>query len=671
MNHLRLGQPGHLEPDFSASPDFLSGGGELGALMRAHDWSCSSLGPPHQWPQSLRTVVRIMLNTGHPMYIFWGVEGSCLYNDAYRESIGSERHPGSLGLPAREVWAEIWPIIGPQIEQVLSGGGATWNVNHLVPITRNGRREDVYWTYSYSPIDDASAPGGIGGVLVVCTETTAQILSARSLAAARDKAESDAQQLNVAMEAARLGDWRWEAATDMVAFSERAAKIFAIPPGAPMTWAALRDLLHPDDRERARLAVEEAIGSRGDYLIEYRLTNGGRERWISASGRARYDEDGAILCMFGVVQDISSDRFLVHLDDEVRTVSDPDEITFKAASLLGAHLHVSRCAYAVVEDNQDTFLLTGNYVAGTHSIVGSYHFRQFGAACLSLMRCGQPFVVEDSELDERIDETDREAYRSTAIRAVICVPILKSGKLVAAMAVHQIAARVWAPAEVALVQQVASRCWESLERSRFEGEQLHLLALAQEANRAKDEFLAMLGHELRNPLSPILTALQIMRLRAPGDSVQERAIIERQVRHLTRLVDDLLDVSRIVQGKVELKSAPVEIADVVSRAMEMSGPLFEQRFQDVTVEIDPARMTVAGDAARLDQVVANLLTNASKYTPQRGSILVRAWPEDSEVVIAVIDSGLGIAAEVLPKVFDLFVQARQALDRSEGGLGLG
>jgi signal transduction histidine kinase/CheY-like chemotaxis protein len=158
---------------------FLDGGGELGGLMRAHDWSATPLGPPGRWPQSLRTAVRLMLNTGHPMYIFWGAEGACLYNDAYRQSIGPERHPGSLGRPAREVWDEIWDTIGPQIEQVMSGRGATWHENQLLPITRNGRRETVYWTYSYGPIDDRAAATGVGGVLVVCTETTQQVLSAR------------------------------------------------------------------------------------------------------------------------------------------------------------------------------------------------------------------------------------------------------------------------------------------------------------------------------------------------------------------------------------------------------------------------------------------------------------------------------------------------------------
>ena len=163
----------------SASLTFLNGGGEMGALIRAHDWSNSSLGHPENWPQPLRTAIRLLLNTGHPMYVWWGPDLLCFYNDAYRRSIGPERHPGSLGRPAREVWAEIWDIIGPQIDHVMMGRGATWQENALVPITRNGRLEEVYWTYSYGPIDDEAAPNGIGGVLVVCTETTEQVLSRR------------------------------------------------------------------------------------------------------------------------------------------------------------------------------------------------------------------------------------------------------------------------------------------------------------------------------------------------------------------------------------------------------------------------------------------------------------------------------------------------------------
>ena len=166
-------------PEADSAPEFIRGGGEMGALIRAHEWPSTPLGSPDTWPQSLRTAVRLLLNSGHPMYIWWGADLLCFYNDAYRQSIGPERHPESLGRKAIEVWEEIWDIIGPQIAQVMSGGGATWHENALVPITRNGRREEVYWTYSFGPIDDRAAATGVGGVLVVCTETTEQVLSSQ------------------------------------------------------------------------------------------------------------------------------------------------------------------------------------------------------------------------------------------------------------------------------------------------------------------------------------------------------------------------------------------------------------------------------------------------------------------------------------------------------------
>ena len=159
--------------------DFLNGGGEMGELIRRHEWAKSSLGTPEHWPSGLRTCLRILLNSGHPMYIWWGDELVCFYNDAYRALIGQERHPSSLGQRGQDVWAEIWDAIEPQIAHVRSGFGATWHEDQLIPITRNGRQEDVYWTYSYSPIDEAGAANGVGGVLVVCSETTERVLSAR------------------------------------------------------------------------------------------------------------------------------------------------------------------------------------------------------------------------------------------------------------------------------------------------------------------------------------------------------------------------------------------------------------------------------------------------------------------------------------------------------------
>ncbi len=194
---------------------------------------------------------------------------------------------------------------------------------------------------------------------------------------------------------------------------------------------------------------------------------------------------------------------------------------------------------------------------------------------------------------------------------------------------------------------------------------------AESANRAKDEFLAMLGHELRNPLAPILTALQLLKLRGIEAGERERAIIERQVKHLVSLVDDLLDVSRITRGKIELRHEPIEAAEFVARAIEMASPLLEQQRHDLTVEVPRTGLMVDGDVDRLAQVVANLLTNAAKYTEPGGVVSVRGFVEGGDVVVTVKDSGIGIETDMLPRVFELFVQQRQTLERSRGGLGLG
>jgi two-component sensor histidine kinase len=160
---------------------FVAGGGKMGARIRAFDWAATPLGASSGWPQTLRTCVRLMLTTRHPVFIFWGADHRCLYNDAYSASLGPEKHPSILGAPGREAWAEIWDVIGPQIDQVMAGGEATWHEDHLVPIIRYGRREDVWWTYSYSPIDDGTEAGGVAGVLVVTKDVTSEHLARNAL----------------------------------------------------------------------------------------------------------------------------------------------------------------------------------------------------------------------------------------------------------------------------------------------------------------------------------------------------------------------------------------------------------------------------------------------------------------------------------------------------------
>ena len=194
-------------------------------------------------------------------------------------------------------------------------------------------------------------------------------------------------------------------------------------------------------------------------------------------------------------------------------------------------------------------------------------------------------------------------------------------------------------------------------------------ARAENATRAKDEFLAMLGHELRNPLSPIMTALQLMRLK--NHSSREQDVIERQVGNLMRLVDDLLDVSRITRGKIELRKERVELADVAARAIEMASPVLEQKRQLLDVQIPSRGLVLDVDPTRLAQILANLLTNAAKYSDSESRIMFAAELKDTQIRIRVKDEGIGIAPELLGRVFEMFVQNGQSIDRSQGGLGLG
>jgi signal transduction histidine kinase/CheY-like chemotaxis protein len=211
----------------------------------------------------------------------------------------------------------------------------------------------------------------------------------------------------------------------------------------------------------------------------------------------------------------------------------------------------------------------------------------------------------------------------------------------------------------------AALCERDAAQSRLHA-RAHELA---DADRRKDEFLAMLAHELRNPLAPLSNALHLLRM--PADRERFLAMAERQVALLARLVDDLLDVSRITQGKIELRKERILLADVVAQALDTVRPEIDARAQALTVSLPPQALAVEADPARLGQVFANLLSNAAKYTPSGGSIWLTAEPLADEIVVRVRDTGVGLAPELMPHVFDLFVQADVSLERTRGGLGIG
>ena len=293
----------------------------MGALMRAYDWSANPLGTPQTWPQSLRTAVRILLNTNHPMFIWWGPKLIQFYNDAYRQTMGPERHPGALGQGGRECWAEIWDIIGPQIEQVMSGGGATWHENQLVPVTRHGRLEQVYWTYGFSPIDEDD---GIGGVLVVCRDVTREYLAANALRE-REAELARVQQLG------RIGGLEVDLRTG---FGNRRSPeyllIHGLPPAAAdeshEDWV---QRIHPEDREATEKIFRDAVaGDVRDYSVQYRIVrpSDGETRWISVKSTIERDEKGKAIRLVGahtdVTEQVVADLALRQSEEQFRRLAD-------------------------------------------------------------------------------------------------------------------------------------------------------------------------------------------------------------------------------------------------------------------------------------------------------------------------------------------------------------
>src|SRR5882757_179365 len=303
------------------SADFLAGGGDMGALTRAYDWSANPLGTPEHWPQSLRTALRILLNTNHPMFIWWGPKLIQFYNDAYRQTMGPERHPGALGQGGRECWAEIWHVIGPQIEQVMSGGGATWHENQLVPVTRHGKLEQVYWTYGYSPIDEGDS---VGGVLVVCRDVTKEYLSAVALR------EREAELARV-QQIGRIGGLEVDLTTG---FRNRRSPEYLLIHGLPLDAAneSHEDWvrrIHPEDREATEKKFRDAVaGTVRDYTVRYRIIrpSDGETRWISVKSTIERDEQGRAIRLVGahtdVTEQVMAEQALRQSEEPYRKLAD-------------------------------------------------------------------------------------------------------------------------------------------------------------------------------------------------------------------------------------------------------------------------------------------------------------------------------------------------------------
>ncbi|QXV64362.1 PAS domain-containing sensor histidine kinase [Mucilaginibacter sp. 21P] len=295
---------------------YLEGGGEMGERIRTFDWSATTLGTPDTWPQSLLLTVSTMLRSRFPMFLFWGRHHIQFYNDAYRPSLGaSGKHPSALGRSGKESWQEIWSAVEPQIERSLHGE-STYSENELVPMFRDGKIDEVYWTYSYSPV--ITEDGTSGGALVICHETTTNVKALKTI-------DETATQLQFAIEAAELGTWELDPKTNRFVANKRVADWFGLPHTPEIALSSAIEAIVPEDRERVSNAIIDTMkpGSDGNYDISYTVNSlqSGERRVVRAKGKVIFDQDGEATRFSGTLQDITDDVEIEKRKDEFISVA--------------------------------------------------------------------------------------------------------------------------------------------------------------------------------------------------------------------------------------------------------------------------------------------------------------------------------------------------------------
>ena len=622
--------------------EFLAGGGSMGERIRAFAWADTPLGAPDAWPQSLRTTVRILLTTQHPIFIFWGPEHTCLYNDAYSRSLGSEKHPSILGVPGRDAWEEIWPIIGPQIEHVMDGRGATWHENQLVPIFRHGELQDVYWTYSYGPIDQPEAEHGVGGVLVVCTETTEQVRAQQRLAAERERFVQLFDQAPTFLAVLRGADHVFEMANPgylalighRPIIGKRVAD--ALPEAVDQGYVALLDDVYRTGKPYI------ARGAR--YVPQSPPQTPVADRYVDFVYQPINDGAGAISGILVQGVDVTS-----------RTVSDRALEMYRArldyaTRLSGVGFWYCDLPFDVLE--WDERVKEHFFYSPTDRI-----------------------TIDD--FYARIHEEDREATRgaidaSIRSRAAYDVvyrtvhPTTGAVKWIRALGGTDYGADGMPTHFDGVTVDVTAQKLDQQRLAALNGQ-------LREQDRRKDEFIATLSHELRNPLAPIRSAAKV--IASPhADTAQlqkSQQIIERQVTHMALLLDDLLDIARITQGKLQLKKAAVALVDIVDAAVETVRPALEEKNHHLSLRLPPGHVVLEADHVRIAQILSNLLTNAIKYSDPGSHIELAGSVTGRALSLSVKDDGIGIAPEAIGGIFDMFSQIDGLAGRSEGGLGIG
>ena len=779
----------------SAPLSFLSGGGEMGALMRARDWSATPLGAAAGWPAALKNTLRLILASRHPMFLYWGPELIQFYNDAYRATLDAARHPSALGQRGPECWREAWPLIGPEIEDILAGGPATWHERRLVPLVRDGALRDAWWTYGFSPVEDEE---GVRGVLVICNDVTEEQLNREALHALNRRLEAEVAERRRAEAELAAAKGRSEVAlAEANRESGQRRRLYETFLSNTPDLAYVFDLEHRFTYANEVLlrmwgrSWDEAIGKNclelgypdwhaamhGREIEQVKATKKpikGTVPFNGTFGRRMYEyifvpvfgPDGEVEAVAGTTRDVTDreqadeairrneERFRCLIEASTQVVwhcgpdgaMEEDSPTWRAFTgqtyeewkgfgwvdavhpddRAASLAHWRRCMAdgSVYESEQRVRAANGEYrwtagravpILGQDGAIREWvgtttdiHDRRqaeldrqrfvslaersedfigmcgldlrpffLNRAAVRMIGAGsieealatpvpEFFYPEDHAFirDEFLPRVGREGHAETEVR----MRHFRSGEPVWMIyTVYVIRDTDGQPEGYATVSRNITE--RKLAEERLRQATVDLL----DANQRKTRFLATLAHELRNPLAPLRTGLDLMQLPGAGAEAlgRARAMMDRQLRQMVHLIDDLMDIARIDSGKIELKRQRVALRSIVTAAIEGVAPMVEAAGHALALELPDDALWLDADPTRLAQVLANLLTNACKYTPAGGRIVLAARREEGEAVITVRDSGIGIPPDALESVFEMFSQVSQNIGRAQGGLGIG
>ena len=599
---------------------FLSGGGEMGELTRALDWSKTPVGAFEEWPTSLRTIVSVILTSKFPMFLWWGKELTQFYNDAYRPSLGNQgKHPTALGQNGKECWPEIWSVIYPLIQQVLAGA-STWSENQLIPIYRNGKLEDVYWTFCYSPARNDE--GVINGVLVTCTETTKQVLTEKHL---KKQLSNLFLQAPVALCIFRGETHIIEVANERMLelWGKNAEQVLNKP-----LFEAMPDAGNQGYEQLLNKVYQTGERFIADELAISLIRNGKSEDiFVKFVYEPLRDENGNISGIMALADEIT---------EQVLARKEAEEVRERFETLAN---NIPNLAWIA---NPDGYIFWFNnrwyeYTGTTRDeMLGwgwkSVHDPETIPAVLEKweysIETGKPF-----EMVFPLKGADN-IFRPFLTRVV---PIFNNrGKLIR-----------WLGTNTDITRQ-------------------------KEVERMKDNFLSIASHELKTPVTTIKAYGQIAEglLEKNGDTATLNMIkkMGTQINKLNNLIDGFLDITKIQKGTFIYNDEAFNLKELLE---EVIG---DMQSINNTHDIESAAVAnciVFGDKDKISQVLNNLISNAIKYSPRANRIIINSEIQKNGVEVSVRDFGIGIPADEIEHVFEQFYRIEGNYQNNFPGMGIG